>query len=77
EWSETGVEGANKFLRKDFNYAELNKVIFAKNITLESQKLTKEYKKARFEIKSNLYQAIFAVVKSQFNTVVSASMKIL
>lgn len=77
EWSETGVEGANKFLRKVFNYAELNKVIFAKNITLESQKLTKEDKKARFEIHSNLKQAIFDFDKSQFNTVVSACMKIL
>ncbi|OIN84379.1 leucine--tRNA ligase [Francisella sp. TX07-6608] len=77
EWSETGVEGANKFLRKVFNYAELNKDIFAKNITLESQKLTKEDKKARFEIHSNLKQAIFDFDKSQFNTVVSACMKIL
>ncbi|MDE4953383.1 hypothetical protein NAI68_12200, partial [Francisella tularensis subsp. holarctica] len=59
EWSETGVEGANKFLRTVFNYAELNKVIFAKNITLESQKLSKEDNKARFEIHSNLKQAIF------------------
>ena len=77
EWSETGVEGANKFLRKIFNYAELNKDIFAKNIMLEPQKLTKEDKKARFEIHSNLKQAIFDFNKSQFNTVVSACMKIL
>ncbi len=65
------------FYAKVFNYAELNKVIFAKNITLESQKLTKEDKKARFEIHSNLKQAIFDFDKSQFNTVVSACMKIL
>ncbi|MDE4961637.1 hypothetical protein, partial [Francisella tularensis] len=50
---------------------------FAKNITLESQKLKKEDKKERFEIHSNLKQAIFDFDKSQFNTVVSDCMKIL
>lgn len=30
EWSETGVEGANKFLRKVFNYAQSNKEVLSK-----------------------------------------------
>lgn len=77
EWSETGVEGANKFLRKVFNYAQANKDVLSKKINLDINSLTKNDKKARFEIHSNLKQAIFDFDKSQFNTVVSACMKIL
>jgi len=77
EWSETGVDGANKFLRKVYNYAYTNKVILAKNITIDITKLSKNDKKARYEIYANLKQAIFDFDKSQFNTVVSACMKIL
>lgn len=75
EWSDTGVEGANKFLRKVWNYAQTNKDILPSNIDLNS--LSKTDKKARYEIYSNLKQAIFDFDKSQFNTVVSACMKIL
>lgn len=77
EWSETGVDGANKFLRKVYNYAYTNKEILAKNITIDVTKLSKNDKKARYEIYANLKQAIFDFDKSQFNTVVSACMKIL
>ncbi|APC96641.1 leucine--tRNA ligase [Francisella frigiditurris] len=75
EWSDTGVEGANKFLRKVWNYAQMNKDILPSNISLNN--LSKSDKKARYEIYSNLKQAIFDFDKSQFNTVVSACMKIL
>ncbi|AJI53360.1 leucine--tRNA ligase [Francisella philomiragia] len=77
EWSDTGVDGANKFLRKVYNYAHTNKEILAKNITIDLTKLSKNDKKARYEIYANLKQAIFDFDKSQFNTVVSACMKIL
>lgn len=77
EWSDTGVDGANKFLRKVYNYAYTNKEILAKNITIDVTKLSKNDKKARYEIYANLKQAIFDFDKSQFNTVVSACMKIL
>ncbi|GMN88696.1 leucine--tRNA ligase [Francisella sciaenopsi] len=77
EWSETGVDGANKFLRKIYNYAYTNKEVLAKNITIDVTKLSKNDKKARYEIYANLKQAIFDFDKSQFNTVVSACMKIL
>ncbi|MFC4891827.1 leucine--tRNA ligase [Pseudofrancisella aestuarii] len=75
EWSDTGVEGANKFLRKVWNYAQANKNILPSSISLNN--LSKTDKKARYEIYSNLKQAIFDFDKSQFNTVVSACMKIL
>ncbi|WP_150465117.1 leucine--tRNA ligase [Francisella sp. SYW-2] len=77
EWSETGVDGANKFLRKVYNYACTNKEILAKNVTIDTGALSKNDKKARYEIYANLKQAIFDFEKSQFNTVVSACMKIL
>lgn len=77
EWSETGVDGANKFLRKVYNYAYTNKEILAKNVTIDTKQLSKNDKKARYEIQANLKQAIFDFDKSQFNTVVSACMKIL
>ncbi|WP_432773793.1 leucine--tRNA ligase [Francisella salimarina] len=77
EWSETGVDGANKFLRKVYNYAYTNKEILAKNVTIDIETLSKNDKKARYEIYANLKQAIFDFEKSQFNTVVSACMKIL
>ncbi|MEY8715120.1 leucine--tRNA ligase [Francisella philomiragia] len=77
EWSDTGVDGANKFLRKVYNYAYTNKEILAKNITIDVTKLSKNDKKARYEIYASLKQAIFDFDKSQFNTVVSACMKIL
>ncbi|AIT08697.1 leucine--tRNA ligase [Candidatus Francisella endociliophora] len=77
EWSETGVDGANKFLRKVYNYAYTNKEILTKNVTIDTKVLSKDDKKARYEIHVNLKQAIFDFDKSQFNTVVSACMKIL
>ncbi len=75
EWSDTGVEGAYKFLRKVFNYSQANKDAISS--TKVANNLSKADKKARFEIHTVLKQAIFDFDKSQFNTVVSACMKIL
>ena len=77
EWSETGVEGAHKFLRKVFNYAQANQKDISKDFTINIDKLSQNDKKLRFEIHSNLKQATFDFEKTQFNTVVSACMKIL
>ena len=74
EWSDTGVEGAYKFLRKVFNYSQANKEAISS--TKVTNNLSKADKKARFEIYTVLKQAIFDFDKSQFNTVVSACMKI-
>ena len=74
EWSDTGVEGAYKFLRKVFNYSQANKEVISS--TKVTNNLSKADKKARFEIYTVLKQAIFDFDKSQFNTVVSACMKI-
>ncbi|QLE78333.1 leucine--tRNA ligase [Francisella sp. Scap27] len=76
EWSDKGVEGANKFLRKIFNYSQSNKEYFTAN-KIVAENLSKDDKKARFEIHSALKQATFDFDKSQFNTVVSACMKII
>ena len=76
EWSDTGVEGSYKFLRKVFNYSQTNKHAIS-NTTICIDKLSKEDKKARFEIHTILKKVIFDFDKSHFNTVVSACMKIL
>jgi len=77
EWSDAGVEGANKFIKKVFNYAFANKkdIITIQNPIFDN--LNRNDKKTRLEIHNTLTQAIADMDKNQFNTVVSACMKIL
>lgn len=77
EWSDSGVEGAYKFLRKLWAYAslyheEIAAAVTAAVINPDNAAL----KKARFEAHSVLKQANFDFSRLQFNTVVSAAMKI-
>lgn len=75
EWSDAGVEGSFRFLRRVWNFAtELNG--FEKNNdTLAT--LTADDQTLRREIHLALKQANFDFARFQFNTVVSAAMKIL
>jgi leucyl-tRNA synthetase len=66
EWSDEGVEGSYRFLRRLWKYA----ASAAKAPELSSRE-------ARFEIHSVLKQANYDIGKHQFNTVASAAMKIL
>jgi leucyl-tRNA synthetase len=66
EWSDEGVEGSYRFLRRLWKYAA----------TL-GKKSDSSSKEARFEIHSVLKQANYDLQKHQFNTVASAAMKIL
>ena len=77
EWSDAGVEGANKFIKKVFNFVNKNFEGISKIEDLDFSNLSKLDKKVRFEIHTHLKQAIFDMDKDQFNTVVSACMKIL
>ena len=77
EWSDAGVEGANKFIKKVFNFVNKNFEGISKVENLDFSNLSKLNKKVRFEIHTHLKQAIFDMDKDQFNTVVSACMKIL
>ncbi|MDO8787466.1 MAG: leucine--tRNA ligase [Sulfuritalea sp.] len=70
EWSDSGVEGAYRFLRRVWNYcARFDNPGPAMGDTLA--------KATRFEIHTVLKQANYDMGKLQFNTVASATMKIL
>ena len=71
EWSDAGVEGASRFLRRLWNCGVRVKNGGGSAIAADLQKAT------RLEIHSVLKQANYDMAKHQFNTVVSAAMKIL
>jgi leucyl-tRNA synthetase len=68
EWSDEGVEGAYRFLRRVWTFADrFSKATKSKDVD----------KQARFRIHSDLKQANYDIQRHQFNTVASACMKIL
>ncbi len=70
EWSDEGVEGSFRFLKRVWHYAS--------TLGQPGKSPTPELRKAtRFEIHSVLKQANYDLGKHQFNTVASATMKIL
>jgi len=71
EWSDSGVEGAARFLRRLWNYGVKFKNGGGVTIASGLQKIT------RFEIHSVLRQANYDMARHQFNTVASAAMKML
>ena len=79
EWSDAGVEGAYRFLKRIWNFAQENKQLIKKEMNNETDwsKVAPEHKNTRFEIHSILKQANHDLEKFQFNTVASACMKIL
>ena len=70
-WSDAGVEGAARFLRRLWNFGVKVKAGGGPRIT------EADAKSARLEIHSVLRQANYDFAKHQFNTVASAAMKIL
>ncbi len=86
EWSDTGVEGASRFLRKLWQCVTSQQaMIHAHNTQLtRDEKNTSDWTQAPKAIKTHrrsvhriLEQACYDVERQQFNTVVSAAMKIL
>src|SRR5258706_415881 len=69
EWSDEGVEGSYRFLRRLWTYAT--------RFSRRKDMAGKPGKNSRFEIHSVLRQANYDLQKFQFNTVASACMKIL
>ena len=69
EWSDEGVEGSFRFLKRVWSYAA--------NAGKAGAATAEQLKAARFEIHSVLRQANYDLGKHQFNTVASAAMKIL
>ena len=85
EWSDAGVEGAFRFLRRIWNFAYSNKNeigIYRNNSNQKSDEyylraLSNEQRDVYREIHVALKQANFDLQRLQFNTVASACMKIL
>ncbi len=75
EWSDAGVEGAYRFLKRLWAFAsELKLPVIDVS---DHGSLNTDAKKLRHQIHDNLRQANYDFGKFQFNTVVSAAMKIL
>ena len=92
EWSDSGVEGAARFLRRLWNFAQTLKSIHeesSKNVSLplasfasrseqlNIKNLSDSETTLRREVHLILKQANFDYARMQYNTVVSASMKLL
>ncbi len=76
EWSDSGVEGSFRFLKRLWSYACQHPGIGASAAGNLSE-LCAEAKQLRREIHLNLRQANYDIGKQQFNTVASATMKML
>ena len=79
EWSDSGVEGAYRFLKRLWASALENRGFISQGSShvIEWKNVPGEFKDARREIHSLLRQANYDFSRLQFNTVVSATMKML
>jgi leucyl-tRNA synthetase len=81
EWSDAGVEGASRFLRRVWNYghafATATRGALPAERKLAANALPAAAADVRREVHTHLKQASYDFGKHQFNTVVSAAMKIL
>ncbi|SAK84000.1 leucyl-tRNA synthetase [Caballeronia hypogeia] len=77
EWSGAGVEGASRFLRRVWHFAHDNATALRHHAKLDVSKITDADKALRREIYTVLKQADFDYGRLQYNTVVSAAMKML
>jgi leucyl-tRNA synthetase len=76
EWSDAGVEGAYRFIKRVWAFGYDNRGHFrTQDFNWES--LSPGQKKVRFRVHEILKQANHDMTKNQFNTVVSACMKLL
>lgn len=80
EWSDSGVEGAHRFLKRLWTYAQSSKEIIQDHLLRKERQdwksLNTEQQNIRREIHEVLQQANQDMERQQFNTVVSAAMKI-
>ncbi|WP_206999252.1 leucine--tRNA ligase [Trinickia mobilis] len=77
EWSGTGVEGASRFLRRAWAFGFANQTVLRERGAFDAAALADADKTLRREIHSVLKQADFDYQRLQYNTVVSAAMKML
>jgi len=78
EWSDTGVEGAHRFLKRLWNHAQAQRdVIASTHGDFDWRDAADAVKSARRDIHAALSQADYDYERIQYNTVVSAGMKML
>jgi leucyl-tRNA synthetase len=83
EWSDTGMEGAFRFLKRLWTFAYENEHNISeafrqkRNWDQFKTKLHPDQKQSWFEINQALKQALYDFDKHQFNTVIAAGMKIM
>jgi leucyl-tRNA synthetase len=78
EWSGSGVEGAHRFLRRVWSYGHAQAAALAADTApMDPSKLSAAHKALRREIHLVLRQADYDFQRLQYNTVVSACMKML
>ncbi|HJV51711.1 MAG TPA: class I tRNA ligase family protein, partial [Noviherbaspirillum sp.] len=77
EWNDAGVEGAHRFLRRVWAYAHAQSARVAAAGALDAGALTEQQKTLRREVYKVLQQAEHDYKRLQYNTVVSACMKML
>ncbi|MFT4058743.1 MAG: leucine--tRNA ligase [Legionella sp.] len=84
EWSDSGVEGAHRFLKRIWAFAhqhktmltEINDIILSGNGHVNWQQVDSRLKKSRHIVHQILAQATSDYDRNQFNTVVSGCMKL-
>ena len=76
-WSDTAVEGAMRFLRRVWTFCAERAADIAAAPALDHAALDAAHKGVRFELHSALKQSNFDYERQQYNTVVSAAMKML
>ncbi|PLZ03339.1 leucine--tRNA ligase [Burkholderia sp. WAC0059] len=77
EWSGAGVEGASRFLRRVWTFGHANAAALRERAGFDAAQLAEPEKALRREIHGVLRQADFDYQRLQYNTVVSAAMKML
>lgn len=77
EWSNTGIAGANRFLHRLWTFGFKHITVLQTHSTLDTVQFIEADKKLRREIYCVLKQANFDYQRLQYNTVVSAAIKML
>ena len=76
-WSNSGAEGTYRFLRRLWNFCAERQAALKSRSSLDAMALSPSQKALRRDIHAHLKQADFDYARLQYNTVVSAAMKML
>ncbi len=81
EWNDAGVDGANRFLKRLWNFAARRQDVFGTPARvaepIDTAALTDDAKALRFELHTVLRQISYDYERMQYNTVISGAMKLL